>query len=153
MTDEQGPSQFDELIRELEEAIREEERELYGEKTIEEAFHPKNIGALENPDGAARITDPDGDTMQIHLKVDEDTITDSKFIIDGRGPAVACGSVITEMVKGKTIEEAFRIEEKDLLSVLGRLPEEHRYSPMLAVNTLRAALEDYKTKNPSVMRR
>ena len=151
MTDEQEPSEFDELIRELEEAIREEEKELYGEKTIEEAFNPKNVGALENPDGAARITDH-GDTMQIHLKVDEDTITDSKFITDGRGPAVACGSVITEMVKGKTIEEAFGIEDKGILSILGRLPEEHMYSPVLAVNTLRAALEDYKTKNPSVMR-
>jgi NifU-like protein involved in Fe-S cluster formation len=147
MTDEQEPSDFDKLIKKLEEAIRDGEKEFYGEKMIEEAFNPKNVGALENPDGAARITDHE-DTMQIHLKVEGGTIRDSKFITDGHGPTVACGSVITAMVKGKSIEEARRIEAKDIISVLGHLPEEHRYCPVLAVNTLRAALEDYKTKIP-----
>ena len=146
MTDEDEPSKFDELIKKLEEAIRKEERKLYGEKTIVEALNPKNVGELQNPDGAARITSPHGDTMEIHLKVEGDTVIDSKFTTDGRGPTVACGSVITEMVKGKSIEEAFRIEDKDILSVLGGLPEEDMYSPMLAVNTLRAALKDYQTK-------
>ncbi len=71
---------------------------------------------------------------------------DSKFITDGCGPSIACGSVVTEMVKGKTIEEAFRIEDKDILSVLDGLPEENLHCPVLAVNTLRAAMEDYKKK-------
>ncbi|MCD6455404.1 MAG: iron-sulfur cluster assembly scaffold protein [Methanophagales archaeon] len=71
------------------------------------------------------------------------TIKDSKFTTDAYGPIVACGSVITELVKGKTIEEAFGIEIKDIESVLGRLPAENVSSPVLAVNTLKAALEDY----------
>lgn len=146
MTDEQDPSEFDELIRELEEAIREDEKERYGEKMVKEALNPKNVGTLENPDGAASITDAHGDTMQIHLKVEVGRIADCKFITDGRGPTIAFGSVITELVKGKTVEEAFKIEDKDIVAVLGGLPGDEEHTPELAVNTLRAALEDYKKK-------
>ena len=146
MGEEDETSKFDELIKKLEEAIRKEERKLYGEKTIVEALNPKNVGELENPDGAARITDPHGDTLEIHLKVEGDIIIDSKFTTDGRGGTVACGSVITEMVKGKSIKEAARIEYSAILSILGGLPEEDLYSPVLAVNTLRAALKAYQTR-------
>ena len=114
---------------------------------VKEALNPKNVGALENPDGAASITDAHGDTMQIHLKVEVGRIADCRFITDGRGPTIAFGSVITELVKGKTVEEAFKIEDKDIVAVLGGLPGDEEHTPELAVNTLRAALEDYKTKN------
>jgi NifU-like protein involved in Fe-S cluster formation len=146
MSEEDETSKFDELVKKLEEAIRKEERKLYGEKTIVEALNPKNVGELEKPDGAARLTDPHGDTLEIHLKVEGDIIKDSKFTTDGRGPTVACGSVITEMVKGKSIKEAAKIEDKDILSVLGSLPEEDLYSPVLTVDTLRAALKAYQKK-------
>jgi nitrogen fixation NifU-like protein len=65
---------------------------------------------------------------------------------------MACGSVVTELAKGKTIEEALRVDEKDVLSVLGGLPEENVHCSVLAVDTLRAALEDYKSKNKSTRR-
>jgi len=146
MGDEDETSKFDELIKKLEEAIRKEERKLYGEKTIIEALNPKNVGELVDPDGTARITGPHGDTMEIQLKVEGDIIKDSKFTTDGRGSMVACGSVLTELVRGKSIHDAFRIEDKDILSILGGLPEEDLYSPTLAVNTLRAALKNYQTK-------
>ncbi len=115
-------SNLDGLIGSIEDTIMEEESGIYTEKTLEEAYNPKNVGELKNPDGTARITGPCGDTMQIHLKVNGDEIVDSKFITDGCGPSIACGSAVTEMLKGKTLEEAFRIEDKDILSVLDGLP-------------------------------
>ncbi len=152
MTEKSETSDFDELVKNIEEEIQEEAREIYTEKTLEEAYNPKNVGELEKPSGAARVTGPCGDTLQIHLKVEEgvgggDKIIDCKFITDGCGASIACGSVVTELVKGKTIEEAFRIGYKDVLSVLGGLPEENIHCSVLAVDTLRAALEDYESKS------
>jgi nitrogen fixation NifU-like protein len=144
MTAQKKPKTFEEMVTELEEKIRAEEKEYFGEKTVEEAFNPKNVGELEHPDGAARLTDTDEDTMQIHLKVDDGIITEIKFITDARGPTIAFGSVITELVKGKTVEEAAKIEAEDIVLVLGGLPEDDPHTPELAVNTLRAALENYK---------
>jgi len=97
-------SDLDELVGSIEETIRKAEREIYTERTLKEAYNPKNVCALNNPDGAARITGPCGDTVQIHLQLDGDRIIDSKFITDGCGASTAFGSVVTEMAKGKTIE-------------------------------------------------
>ncbi len=138
--------EFDDLITELEATIQKEEKELYSERTLEEAYNPKNVGVLEDPDGYARITGPCGDTMQIHLKIADAKIVDCKFITDGCGPSTASGSAVTEMAKGKTIEDALRIEAKAILAVLDGLPEESIHCPVLAVNTLRAAIADYKAK-------
>jgi len=138
--------EFDDLINELEAAIQKEEKELYSERTLEEAYNPKNVGVLEDPDGCGRITGPCGDTSQIHLKVEGGKIVDCKFITDGCGPSTASGSAVTEMAKGKTIEDALLIQDKDILAVLDGLPEESIHCPVLAVNTLRAAIEDYKDK-------
>jgi nitrogen fixation NifU-like protein len=140
------PKTFEEMVTELEEKIREEERGYYGEKMVEEALKPKNVGELEQPDGAASITDAEGDTMQIHLSIEGNTITDSKFITNARGPVIAFGSVITELVKGKTVDEAATLGERDIVAVLGGLPADDTHTPELAVRTLRAALDDYKKK-------
>ena len=152
MTEKNETSDFDELVKKMEEEILEEARGIYTEKTLEEAYNPKNVGELETPSGAARVTGPCGDTLQIHIKVEENKIVDCKFITDGCGASMACGSVVTELAKGKTIEEALRVDEKDVLSVLGGLPEENVHCSVLAVDTLRAALEDYKSKNKSTRR-
>jgi nitrogen fixation NifU-like protein len=143
MSEKNETSDFDELIKNMEEEILEEEKEIYTEKTLEEAYNPKNVGELETPGGAARVTGPCGDTMQIHVKVEGDKIVDCKFITDGCGASMACGSVVTELAKGKSIEEALTVEDKDVLSVLGGLPEENIHCAVLAVDTLRAALVDY----------
>jgi len=137
---------FDELTKKIEEEILKEAREIYTEKTLEEAYNPQNVGELETPSGAARVTGPCGDTLQIHIKVEENKIIDCKFITDGCGASMACGSVVTELVKGKTIEEALTVGHKDVLSVLSGLPEENIHCSVLAVDTLRAALEDYTSK-------
>jgi nitrogen fixation NifU-like protein len=136
------PKTFEEMVTELEEKIREEERGYYGERMVEEALKPKNVGELEHPDGAASITDSEGETMQIQLKVDGGVIKDIKFVTDARGPVIAFGSVVTELVKGKTVDEAATLGEGDIVAVLGGLPEDDPHTPELAVKTLKAALED-----------
>jgi len=143
-------SDFDELLENLQEEILKEEQEIYTERTLKEAYNPKNVGELKKPGGAARVTGPCGDTMQIHLKVKvnakedlSDKIVDCKFITDGCGASVACGSVITELVKGKTIEEASMLTPESILAVLGGLPEENIHCAALAIDTLKAAIANY----------
>ena len=138
-------SDFDVLLENLQQEILKEEKEIYTERTLKEAYNPKNVGELKDPGGAARVTGPCGDTMQIHLKVNakedlSDKIVDCKFITDGCGASVACGSVITELVKGKTIEEASMLTPESILAVLGGLPEENIHCAALAVDTLKAAI-------------
>jgi nitrogen fixation NifU-like protein len=144
MIGKQKTKTFEEMVTELEEKIREEERGYYGERMVEEALKPKNVGELEHPDGAASITDSEGETMQIQLKVDGGIIKDIKFVTDARGPVIAFGSVVTELVKGKTIDEATTLGEEDIVAVLGGLPEDDPHTPELAVKTLKAALEDLR---------
>ncbi len=137
-------NEFDDLIGEIEGKIQKDESEIYTERTREEAYNPKNVGELKEPSAAGRITGPCGDTVQIHLRIEGDTITDTKFITDGCGPSIACGSVVTELVKAKTVEEAGKLTPEDILAVLGDLPEDNLHCPVLAINTLKAALEDYR---------
>lgn len=106
-------------VASMNETIQKEERAIYTERTLAEAYNPKNVGELKNPDGVARIMGPCGDTMQIQLQVEGDIITDVKFVTDGCGASTACGSVITELAKGKTVEGASRIKDTDVLAVLG----------------------------------
>ncbi|MCK4398295.1 MAG: iron-sulfur cluster assembly scaffold protein [Methanophagales archaeon] len=149
-------SDFDVLLENLQAEILKEEKEIYTERTLKEAYNPKNVGELKKPGGAARVTGPCGDTMQIHLKVKvkvkvkvnvkedlSDKIVDCKFITDGCGASVACGSVITELVKGKTIEEASMLTPESILAVLGGLPEENIHCAALAVDTLKAAIANH----------
>ncbi|RJS73011.1 iron-sulfur cluster assembly scaffold protein [Methanophagales archaeon] len=141
-------SDFDELLENLQAEILKEEKEIYTERTLKEAYNPKNVGELKKPSGAARVTGSCGDTMQIHLKVKvkedlSDKIVDCKFITDGCGASVACGSVITELVKGKTIEKASMLTPESILAVLGGLPEENIHCAALAVDTLKAAIANY----------
>jgi nitrogen fixation NifU-like protein len=138
---------LDDLVASIDETIQKEERAIYTERTLAEAYSPKNVGELKNPDGVARITGPCGDTMQIQLQVEGDVITDVKFVTDGCGASTACGSVITELAKGKTVEGASRIQDTDVLAALGGLPEENVHCALLAANTLKAALDAYRRKN------
>nr|QNO52873.1 iron-sulfur cluster assembly scaffold protein IscU 2 [Methanosarcinales archaeon ANME-1 ERB6] len=147
---ESSDSDFDVLLENLQAEILKEEKEIYTERTLKEAYNPKNVGELKKPGGAARVTGPCGDTMQIHLKVKvnakddlSDKIVDCKFITDGCGASVACGSVITELVKGKTIEGASMLTPTSILAVLGGLPEENVHCATLAVDTLKAAIANY----------
>ena len=147
MAEKKEASEFDDLVKNMEAEVLEKARELYTSKTLEEAYNPKNVGELKTANGAARITGPCGDTQQIQVSVEGNRIVDCTFITDGCGASTACGSVATELVKGKTIEEALAVEDGDILAVLGGLPADNIHCATLAVDTLRAALEDYKNRN------
>ena len=139
-------STLDELVDDIQQAIIRDALEIFSERVVEEALNPKNVGMIEDPDGASRITGPCGDTMEIYLKIEDERIIEARFLTDGCGPTIACGSVLTELIRGKTVEDASRLNDEEILSVLGDLPEEHLHCPVLAVNTLKEAIADYRRR-------
>ena len=118
-------------------------RKVYSEAVVEHSMDPRNLGNLEDADGFARFTGPCGDTMSIWLKVNGDTIINASFTTDGCGTTIASGSMVTEVVKGKSISEARKTTQRDVLDALGGLPQESEHCALLAANTLKAAIRDY----------
>jgi nitrogen fixation protein NifU and related proteins len=127
----------------FEELIKQEMRKIYSEAVVEHSMDPRNLGNLDDADSFARITGPCGDTMSIWLKVNGDTIINASFTTDGCGTTIASGSMVTEMVKGKSISEAGKTTQRDVLDALGGLPQESKHCALLAANTLKAAIRDY----------
>ena len=123
--------------------IREEMRKTYSEITIDHAMNPRNVGDMADADGFAKVTGPCGDSMEIRLKVNNDTIVGATFMTDGCGTTIASGSIVTEMAKEKNIIEARKISSQDVLNALGGLPEESQHCALLAANTMKAAIRDY----------
>ena len=136
---------IDKLVESLQEAIL----AGYSQKFKDELFNAKNVGTIENPDSHVRITGVCGDTIEMSLTVRDQRIHDIKFTTDGCGATVACASYITRTAKGKSVEEALRIEPDDVDQYFEGLPEQHKHCAKLAVITLRALLEKYRSKpNP-----
>jgi nitrogen fixation NifU-like protein len=135
---------IDELAKRLETQVLEDARGVFSETVIEYAYNPRNVGEISDADGVGRITGTCGDTVQIQIRVENERIRESGFITDGCGTSIACGSMLTEMIKDKTIEEALIINSDDLLHSLDGLPEEYVHCSVLAVNVLRAAIQDYR---------
>jgi len=127
----------------LQELVIDEMRENYSEIVVDHVMNPRNVGYMDNASGFARISGPCGDTMEIWLKVRDATITESTFMTDGCGTTIAAGSIVTELAKGKTVIQAQKISQQDVLSALGGLPEESQHCALLAANTLREAIKDY----------
>jgi nitrogen fixation NifU-like protein len=127
----------------FEELIKQEMRKIYSEAVVEHSMDPRNLGELEDANGFARVTGPCGDTMSMWLKVNADTIINARFMTDGCGTTIASGSMVTEMVKGKSISEARKTTQRDVLDALGGLPRESEHCALLAANTLKAAIRDY----------
>ncbi len=127
----------------LEELVKAEMRKVYSETAIDHAMNPRNLGDMENADGLAKVTGPCGDTMEIWLRVKNDIISGATFRTDGCGTSLASGSMVTELAKGKSIAEAQRLSQQDVLTALGGLPEESQHCALLAANTLKAAIKDY----------
>jgi len=125
------------------ELIREEMRKLFSETVVDHAMNPRNVGNIEAVDGYASVTGPCGDTMEIWLKINSDTISDASFMTDGCGTTIASGSMVTEMAKGRTVFHAQKITRQDVLNALGGLPEESQHCALLAANTLKEAIKDY----------
>ena len=134
---------IDELAKRLEIQVLEDAKEVFSETVIEYAYNPRNIGEISDADGVGRITGTCGDTVQIQVRVENERISESRFLTDGCGTSIACGSMLTEMIEDKTIEDALMINSEDLLRSLDGLPEENVHCSVLAVDTLHAAIDDY----------
>ena len=140
MVNQKETSDFDRFVEELQQQILEDARTVYSDKVIEEFYHPKNLGRMSEPDAHGRVRGWCGDTIEIYLRLDGETIKEITFMADGCGLGVACGSMLTAMVQGMSLQEAGKIEPQDLLAVLDGLPEESVHCAELAVSTLQEAI-------------
>jgi nitrogen fixation NifU-like protein len=131
------------MVSPSEDSIRDEAGEVFSQAVIDRALRPRNMGEMENADGFGQVTGPCGDTMMIWLRVKGDLVLAASFATDGCGPTVACGSRLTELVRGKTVSQALSISQQDVLDALDGLPESHEHCALLAVNTLKGAVRDY----------
>jgi nitrogen fixation protein NifU and related proteins len=119
----------------------------YSKKVMEHFMHPRNVGVIENPDGYGKVGNPVcGDVMEIFITVKDDIITDIKFRTFGCGSAIATSSMVTEIAKGKHIDEALKITRGDVASELDGLPAQKMHCSNLAADALHEAIKDYKSK-------
>lgn len=121
---------------------------MYSEKVMDHFMNPRNVGEIENADGTGQVGNPKcGDIMKMDLKIENNIIVDAKFKTFGCGAAVATSSMATELVKGKTVEEALKITNKAVAEALDGLPPVKMHCSNLAEEAIRAAILNYKHKN------
>ena len=119
----------------------------YSKKVMEHFMDPKNVGVIESPDGYGKVGNPVcGDLMEIFIRVMDDRIDDIKFRTFGCGSAIAVSSMVTEMAKGKTLEEAMLITRKDVADELDGLPPQKMHCSNLGADALHAAIKNYWVK-------
>lgn len=120
---------------------------MYSEKVMDHFMNPRNVGEIPDADGVGMEGNPTcGDAMQLFIKVQDDRIVDAKFRTFGCGAAIAVSSMITEMVKGKTIDEALAISKETVANELGGLPPQKMHCSNLGADALKKAIEDYRSK-------
>ena len=120
----------------------------YNEKVKDHFFNPRNVGEIKDADGVGTVGNPScGDIMTIYIKVKDNRIEDIKFKTFGCAAAIASTSIATEIVKGKTLEEAEKLTRDDVAKELGGLPEVKMHCSNLAADALRKAIDDYRNKN------
>ena len=120
------------------------------DKVMDHFVNPRNVGEIDDASGVGQVGNAKcGDIMKIFIKVDEnDVITDVKFKTFGCGAAIASSSMATELVKGKTVDEALQITNKMVIEALGGLPPVKLHCSVLAEEALHAAIADYREKHP-----
>jgi len=135
---------LDEFTQKLQEQIIDQYRKYYSKKVIELWKNPVNLGTISHPDGQSKVKGTCGDTMEIFIKAKNDVIIESTFTTDGCGATIACGSIATELAKGKPFTKVLGLVNADqILKKLGGLPEEHLHCADLASEAMRRALADY----------
>lgn len=123
---------------------------MYTEKVMDHFQNPRNVGEISDPSGIGEVGNAVcGDIMKIYLKVEDDRIVDIKFKTFGCGAAIATSSIITEMVKGKTLAEALQITNRAVAEALDGLPSKKMHCSNLAADALHKAIEDYRAKKSS----
>ncbi|HEY3363040.1 MAG TPA: Fe-S cluster assembly scaffold protein NifU [Methanosarcina sp.] len=119
----------------------------YSLKVMDHFSNPRNMGSIENSDGVGEVGNPScGDIMKIYLKVEDDRIVDVKFQTFGCGAAIASSSMATEMIKGKTLEEAWKLSNKAVAEALDGLPPIKMHCSMLAEEAIHEAINNYLKK-------
>lgn len=121
---------------------------MYSPKVMETFRNPKNVGEMENPSAVGTVGSATcGDIMKIFLKIENDVIVDVSFQTFGCAAAIATSSTATEMIKGKTLDEALQIKNSDVIEVLGGLPAQKIHCSVLAEEAIKAAIDDYRSRN------
>jgi len=123
------------------------ERFPYGEKVMDHFLHPRNVGEIVDASGVGNVGNPVcGDVMRMYIKVENGVIVDARFKTFGCGAAISTSSMVTEMVKGKTVEDALSITNKAVTEALGGLPAIKLHCSVLAEEALKSAINDYHKK-------
>jgi nitrogen fixation NifU-like protein len=148
------PENFEKVFDRIQKLFMGKASELYSDKALTLAFDPLNVGEIENPDGFAKVKGECGDSMQVQLKLAGGNICEARFLTDGCGATLACGSAVTELTKGRTPWDARKIYPQTVVRYLDGLPASHMHCAVLAVQALREALKFLKnadTMNESDM--
>ena len=117
---------------------------LYSDIVMDHFMHPRNVGEIENPDGVGQVGNAKcGDIMKMYLKIRDNVIQDVKFETFGCGSAIASSSMATEMIKGKTIDEALAVTNRQVVDALGGLPAHKLHCSVLAEESIKSAIKDY----------
>ena len=121
---------------------------LYTETVMDHFTHPRNVGEIPDADGVGEVGNAKcGDIMKMYLKIKDDRIEDVKFETFGCGSAIASSSMATELIKGKTIEEALAVTNKQVVDALGGLPAYKLHCSVLAEESIKAAVKNYYDRN------
>lgn len=120
---------------------------MYGEKVMEHFMNPRNVGEIKDADGIGEVGNPVcGDMMTFYIKVKDNKLEDVKFKTFGCGAAIAVSSMVSEMAKGKTLDEALKISNKSVAEELGGLPKNKLHCSNLGADALHKAIENYQEK-------
>lgn len=120
------------------------EKSGYSDKAIEYFLKKVNVGNIENPSVQEAYTGPCGDTLEVYLKIESNVIKDAKFQAIGCAGAFSSGSALMEMIRGKTLEEAEKVTEENIINFLGGIPKQKFHCTCLAKRALKMAIEKYK---------
>ena len=120
-----------------------ETKQTLTKTVIDHATNPRNAGSIPNADGFAAITGPCGDTIEIWISIKNDRIENATFWTDGCDTTIACGSIATELVKGKDVGQALDISQNVIIEALGGLPQNNAHCALLAANTIKKSIQDY----------
>jgi len=124
----------------------------FGEAFLAHALTPQNLGALPNPEGFARPQRDCGDYIELYLRIQDEVISDARFLTEGCVQVVACGSALTCLIKGRPVSQALQVDAELIQAELGGLPPQHRHCAELAERTLKEALRDYWSRRRSPWR-
>jgi nitrogen fixation NifU-like protein len=124
---------------------------MYNQVVMDHFKNPRNVGEMDNPDGVGEVGNPlCGDMMHIYVKVQDDKIDDIKFQTFGCGSAIAVSSMLTEMAKGKTLEEAKQLSNQDIADALEGLPQNKMHCSNLGADALHQAIQDFEHRRDGV---